>query len=1492
MNYITYFPAATTTVFFKGYNFNYTSNIFLSTNNLTNTYNLTTISFNEKLSAINPEFTGFMYDNYKISSNNELYVYVYDLLYKGIYDIIVMDPAGYTKLSDKDYLISAQTLPEFPTPTPTITPGASPTPTITNTPSNTPSYSNTPSIAFTSTPTPTVTPTATSTPAITPTITPTNTITVTNTVTPTITHTATTTTTPTNTNTPTITNTATPTNTNTQSPSVTPSVTVTPSTTLTSFLTPTPSPSITPSMTVTPSETPTLTPTPTITPTHAETSTPTPTVTPTMTETPTSTVTVTPSETETPTVTPSVTPSETETPTVTPTVTPTMTETPTSTVTVTPSITMTPSVTVTISPIPSNNAGYDNVCNYGISYPGLNQGSLGYPNPNSGWLPWQNILGQPTGSFAGTFIGSSQASGYGNVDTLPCNLSFGAFANSSPVNPGVFSDVIRPMSAPLAVGQSLSAAFAIAFRNGNKGISIYSDQTTSPSSEMFYFNVGNNSYQYGIPGVTTGTVNWPYIQTSLFVLSAYRESTSLIKFNVTRLNDNSIFTINYTIPGRTIRSIKFYISGTEPGTGGLNDIYFNGVSYYPLNIPPPSPTPTTTPTPTLFTPTPTPTITSTPGIIPFSNLQLWLKADSGITTELGKVTRWADQSGNARDFVNPLNLGINNTGLPTFTSNAVRFTSTAAYSDFNASILALPSASLNFTTPYTLFTVFRSDGVRNTVISKSTDTQKRRKYNISHVNQILNSLESGNTSDLPQIVYNTNEPSNINKFRIVGAIYYSSTDGRMRYNGSQVASSSLNHFIESVNPAPVYLGASPFQAGTGYNAEASTDLYLSEVLFYNRGLTQSEIDQVEVYLAGKYGVPLPTATPTPTQTASSTSTPSPTPSITATPSITPTITRTTTVTPTPTLTPNIETWQRSFTNRIYSSNPNYFGYYNNEQMLVAADQSITFTNILTSNDGLNYYEAYPPLSGGRFTGYSSVLATPDKVLFAPLNYTTKFSFYNVLVKYESGNWSTISLPLSVVYDKLQYVNGIYYAFVGATHPNDSNIQGDSNKVCYSLDSQNWFTITLPLSVRTKSLNIKYGNGKYVMVGNGVATGPIVLNSDDGISWVNTYNTTVNPLSNLVAFLTPNENLAFGDNKFVTLIPNTYSLSSFDGVDWNNYIQLPSTKIPDVLSRNIVYANNRFIINYNNIDYNYSVFYLNDGSTSFSEINMPGFQTGWSAFTFSTSGWHAINVNSNVAARNYSIVFPTPTPSITPTTTPSITPSISITPTITPTMTMTPSPTKFNSGFDNALNYSVQNNPPIFGFPYFANGANSPASINFTPWTINYVNNGSSGLENPLLAGMGDVGYNRGGVSYAFNLKAFNQNNNIVNAFRAPIAPLTVGSVLSARLAIAFRNGKKGFNLWQNSSWTNFLLNFETSNNEYYFDGIPLGWTYSQSSIFELSAYRSTSNSVRVQLTRGSDIAVASKTGDLQGISFYCENTENANSENSLFFNPLNYYYVP
>ena len=236
-----------------------------------------------------------------------------------------------------------------------------------------------------------------------------------------------------------------------------------------------------------------------------------------------------------------------------------------------------------------------------------------------------------------------------------------------------------------------------------------------------------------------------------------------------------------------------------------------------------------------------------------SGLSLWLKADAGVTLSGPNVTAWADQSGNSRNFTK----SIANTGFPTFSSGAVLFTRIDKYDDPNASILALPSSSLNLTGPYTLIAVFR--GIESTVFSKSNNSDKRRKYQIATNSSTVYTFESINSED-NSISYDT-EVTDPNTKRLVIAQYLSDTSGVLYYNGTQVATGDGNgpggafgYGLDETNNASIFIGAAAFAEGSGYNAEASDDMYVYEIIFYNRAITTPERQQVEEYLNAKYDI--------------------------------------------------------------------------------------------------------------------------------------------------------------------------------------------------------------------------------------------------------------------------------------------------------------------------------------------------------------------------------------------------------------------------------------------------------------------------------------------------------------------------------------------------------------------------------------------------------------------------------------------------------------
>lgn len=168
MNFVNFVPGLTSTVTIQGYSLSYTDHVFLSSSNLSQYYTVTAIDAfaNTRYSSLFPPFSGVLWNSYSILNDNVLNVYVHDLSAIGYYDIIILNNAGYTKLSNKDTLIKYQLTP---TPTPTVTNTSTPTPTITNTSTPTPTITNTstPTTTTTSTPTPTQTPSITCTPTIT-----------------------------------------------------------------------------------------------------------------------------------------------------------------------------------------------------------------------------------------------------------------------------------------------------------------------------------------------------------------------------------------------------------------------------------------------------------------------------------------------------------------------------------------------------------------------------------------------------------------------------------------------------------------------------------------------------------------------------------------------------------------------------------------------------------------------------------------------------------------------------------------------------------------------------------------------------------------------------------------------------------------------------------------------------------------------------------------------------------------------------------------------------------------------------------------------------------------------------------------------------------------------------------------------------------------------------------------------------------------------------
>jgi Putative Ig domain len=199
--------------------------------------------------------------------------------------------------------------------------------------------------------------------------------------------------------------------------------------------------------------------------------------------------------------------------------------------------------------------GSDNAANYGTSGNWTNSSNRG-----TGFGAW-NLFGTGT---HGHFLGNSTEQGFGDVNTS--GVAFAMNGNPSGNN---YANAQRSFSGPLDQGQSFSIKLAIAYRNGNKGIDLYSAGGFGDNNKLWNFNVGGDNYTANGANLTTSGVNWAYSQTSVFILTANQVTSNTINISLTRGTDTYSATVNGTLGG-----IGLYVGSTDNGDA-LNNLYFN-----------------------------------------------------------------------------------------------------------------------------------------------------------------------------------------------------------------------------------------------------------------------------------------------------------------------------------------------------------------------------------------------------------------------------------------------------------------------------------------------------------------------------------------------------------------------------------------------------------------------------------------------------------------------------------------------------------------------------------------------------------------------------------------------------------------------------------------------------------------------------------------------------------------------------------------------------
>jgi len=237
------------------------------------------------------------------------------------------------------------------------------------------------------------------------------------------------------------------------------------------------------------------------------------------------------------------------------------------------------------------------------------------------------------------------------------------------------------------------------------------------------------------------------------------------------------------------------------------------------------------------------TITGTgPTAPPTDGLQLWLKADAGVTATGGAVTAWADQSGNHNDATQP-----SDTLAPVLVENvvngkpALRFDGESRYLD----VASAPSVAI--TADITSFYVAKFDDfeVTRTIWSKCVGNLPRPRDYWLAAGSGIPSVSRGTPDGNAPVAAASGVPA-----------------GQYLVAGFSVEVAVATHYLfdQSIGGGVHGYGAvddgGPLRIGSRDDFVNQMKGDLSELLIYNRALPAADLDLLVTYLASKYGVPL------------------------------------------------------------------------------------------------------------------------------------------------------------------------------------------------------------------------------------------------------------------------------------------------------------------------------------------------------------------------------------------------------------------------------------------------------------------------------------------------------------------------------------------------------------------------------------------------------------------------------------------------------------
>jgi len=239
---------------------------------------------------------------------------------------------------------------------------------------------------------------------------------------------------------------------------------------------------------------------------------------------------------------------------------------------------------ITALSVATANAQSDDAGNYGmIASSTFTNGS----NGGSGFNPWVLNSTSTNATENGEFLGDSSDTGPGghaNINTPSNGAAWGLYANSNQI-----ASAVRPFSAPLQIGQTVSIDFENGFvqTNSPAGTVGLGLQDAGSTNRIEFFFVGGQS-DYTLQTASGADTGIGFTDTGLHVAFTLA-SANTMNVTVTGLNGNAAsFTTNGIAlegtPGSAISQIRLFdFNSGVPGAEDPNqyDAFYNNLNIVP-----------------------------------------------------------------------------------------------------------------------------------------------------------------------------------------------------------------------------------------------------------------------------------------------------------------------------------------------------------------------------------------------------------------------------------------------------------------------------------------------------------------------------------------------------------------------------------------------------------------------------------------------------------------------------------------------------------------------------------------------------------------------------------------------------------------------------------------------------------------------------------------------------------------------------------------------